>query len=55
MGYNTADILDISTEIFLGKKQIAQFREELLREPCVEAVALGCGTPHDRGNNNTMQ
>lgn len=55
MGYNTADILDVSTEIFLGKKQIAQFREELLREPCVEAVALGCGTPHDRGNNNTMQ
>lgn len=55
MGYNTADILDISTEIFLGKKQIAQFREELLREPCIEAVALGCGTPHDRGNNNTMQ
>lgn len=55
MGYNTADILDVSTEIFLGKKQIAQFREELLREPCVEAVALGCGTPHDQGNNNTMQ
>lgn len=55
MGYNTADILDVSTEIFTGKPQIAQFREELLREPCVEAVALGCGTPHDRGNNNTMQ
>lgn len=55
MGYNTADILDVSTEIFTGKPQIAQFREELLREPCVEAVALGCGTPHDWGNNNTMQ
>ena len=55
MGYNTADIRDVSTEIFTGKPQIAQFREELLREPCVEAVALGCGTPHDRGNNNTMQ
>lgn len=55
MGYNTADILDVSTEIFTGKPQIAQFREELLREPCVEAVALSCGTPHDRGNNNTMQ
>lgn len=40
---------------FPREKQIAQFREELLREPCVEAVALGCGTPHDRGNNNTMQ
>lgn len=55
LGYNTEDILDIPTEIFTGKNQIAQFREELLREPCVEAVALGCGTPHDRGNNNTMQ
>lgn len=55
LGYNTADILDISTDIFTGRPQIAQFREELLREPCVEAVALGCGTPHDFGNNNTMQ
>ena len=55
LGYNTEDILDIPTEIFTGKNQIAQFREELLREPCVEAVAMGCGTPHDRGNNNTMQ
>lgn len=55
MGYNTTDILDISTDIFTGRSQIAQFREELLREPCVEAVALGCGTPHDFGNNNTMQ
>lgn len=55
LGYNTADILDVSTDIFSGRPQIAQFREELLREPCVEAVALGCGTPHDRGNNNTMQ
>lgn len=55
LGYNTADILDISTEIFTGRQQIAQFREELLREPCVEAVGLSCGTPHDGGNNNTMQ
>ena len=55
LGYNTVDILDISTDIFTGKNQIVQFREELLREPCVEAVALGCGTPHDQGNNNTMQ
>lgn len=55
MGYNTADILDVSTDIFTGKQQVARFREELLREPCVEEVALGCGTPHDRGNNNTMQ
>lgn len=55
LGYNTVDILDISTDIFTGKNQIVQFREELLREPCVEAVALGCGTPHDQGNNNTIQ
>lgn len=55
LGYNTVDILDVSTDIFTGKAQIAQFREELLREPCVEAVALGCGTPLDFGNNQTMQ
>lgn len=55
LGYNTEDILDISTDIFSDRQQIAQFREELLREPCVEAVGLGCGTPHDGGNNNTMQ
>ena len=24
-------------------------------QPEVEAVGLGCGTPHDRGNNNTFQ
>ncbi|WP_418407843.1 ABC transporter permease [Alistipes sp.] len=55
LGYETKDILDVSTEIFSDYGQIQQFRNELLQQPCVEAVALGCGSPHSRGNNNTMQ
>lgn len=55
LGYHTEDILDISTETFPGQSQSRQFYEELHRLPCVEAVGLGCGTPHDRGNNNTIQ
>lgn len=55
LGYHTKDILDISTEIFDSYARIRVFREELRRLPCVEAVALSCGTPHDRGNNNTVQ
>lgn len=54
LGYNTEDILDVSTEIFTEVAQVTAFREELLREPVVEAVAFACGTPHDRGNNHTM-
>lgn len=54
LGYNTEDLLDISTDIFSDKQQIRRFCQELQREPAVEAVGLGCGTPHDRGNNNTI-
>lgn len=55
LGYHTKDILDISTDIFDSYAEIRVFREELGRLPCVEAVAMSCGTPHDRGNNNTVQ
>ena len=55
LGYNTKDILDIPTDIFTGYPQMCGFRDELRRLPCVEAVAYGCGTPHDGGNNNTIQ
>lgn len=55
LGYHTKDILDISTDIFDSYARIRAFREELQRLPCVEAVAMSCGTPHDRGNNNTVQ
>lgn len=55
LGYNTEDILDVSTDNFSSMSQLRQFREELLRESCVEAVGMGLGTPHNRGNNYTMQ
>lgn len=54
LGYNTTDMLDIPTEIFPNYFRIRQFCDELSSEPCVEAVGMGCGTPLDGGNNNTM-
>lgn len=53
LGYETKDIIDIAVDTFENERQIARFREELLREPCVEAVGYGCGTPHSGGNNET--
>ncbi len=55
LGYNTRDILDISTETFSETQQVRRFCDELKALPCVEAVGMGCGTPLDRGNNNTIQ
>lgn len=53
MGYETRDILNIETSIFPDRMR--HFCDELRSLPEVEAVGLGCGTPHDRGNNNTFQ
>lgn len=54
LGYNTEQILQVPTEIFGDYRDIRRFRDELRRQPCVEAVALSSGTPHNRGNNHTM-
>lgn len=54
LGYETKDILDISTSTFRDYGEIRRFRDELRQLPCVEAVALGCGTPIGGGNNNTI-
>lgn len=54
LGYHTADILNVPTDSFKDYGEIQQFRDALRREPFVEAVGMGCGTPIDRGNNNTM-
>ena len=54
LGYETRDILNIGTEIFPDRSSMRRFCDELRSLPGVEAVGLGCGTPHDRGNNNTI-
>lgn len=54
LGYETHDILDIETSIFPDRSAMRHFCDELRSLPEVEAVGLGCGTPHDRGNNNTV-
>ena len=54
LGYETHDILNIGTDIFPNRSSIRRFCDELRSLPEIEAVGLGCGTPHDRGNNNTI-
>ena len=54
LGYETRDILDIETSIFPDRSAMRPFCDALHSLPEVEAVGLGCGTPHDRGNNNTI-
>lgn len=55
MGYETHDILNIETSIFPDRSMMRRFCDALRSLPEVGAVGLGCGTPHDRGNNNTFQ
>jgi len=54
LGYETRDILNIGTDIFPDRSAMRRFCDALHSQPEVEAVGLGCGTPHDRGNNNTI-
>ena len=54
LGYETRDILNIGTDIFPDRSAMRRFCNALHSQPEVEAIGLGCGTPHDRGNNNTI-
>lgn len=54
LGYETRDILNIGTDIFPDRSSMRRFCDALGTLPEVEVVGLGCGTPHDRGNNNTI-
>lgn len=54
LGYETRDVLNIGTDIFPDRSSARRFCDALRTLPEVEAVGLGCGTPHDRGNNNTI-
>ncbi len=55
LGYNPDGIIDIPFLNTVNQdKDGMLLRDELLKLPCVEKVSFGCGTPHSRGNNNTM-
>lgn len=55
LGYDPEGIIDLPfqhTENYVSDAQA--FKNELLKLPYVEKVSFSCGTPHSRGNNNTM-
>ncbi len=55
LGYNTKGIISIPFIHTENKETDGKLlRDELLKLPCVEKVSFSCGTPHSRGNNNTM-
>lgn len=54
LGYNTKDILNISSSIFTSRAQIREFREAVKSLPFVEEVGFGDGTPLNGTNNNTF-
>ena len=53
LGYNTEDILDVSSEVFTSGAQIREFRDAVEALPFVEAVGFGEGTPLFGANNYT--
>ncbi len=53
LGYNTEDILDISSEAFTSGAQIREFRNSVEALPFVEAAGFGEGTPLFGTNNYT--
>lgn len=54
LGYNTKDILNISSGIFISSDQVRAFRDAVERLPMVEAAGFGDGIPLGGTNNNTM-
>ena len=54
LGYNTENILNVSTDLFDESSGPFVFRDKLLELSCVDAVGLGEGTPLYGTNNNTM-
>ncbi|WP_300729579.1 ABC transporter permease [uncultured Bacteroides sp.] len=52
LGYTYHNIIDYSA--VGNSRQSHLFRSEALKKPFVKQVCLSCGTPNDRGNNNTV-
>lgn len=55
LGYNTTNILNVSTFRFDNRSQMTTFVNELKQLACVNRVALSAGTPFDSGNNYTTE
>ena len=54
LGYNTEDILNVSSGIFISSDQVRAFRDAVERLPMVEAAGFGDGIPLEGTNNNSM-
>lgn len=54
LGYNTKDILNVSSSLFTSGTQVREFREAVETLPFVEEVGFGEGTPLSGTNNNTF-
>ncbi len=54
LGYEYHDILDLSSQGFKDKSQLTAFQNEVCQLPFVQQVSFTCGTPYNRGNNNTI-
>lgn len=55
LGYNTEDILNVSSGIFISSDQVRAFRDAVERLPMVEAAGSGDGIPLGGTNNNTIE
>ena len=53
LGYNTEDILNVSSDIFTSGSQIREFRDAVEAMPFVESAGFGEGTPLYGTNNST--
>lgn len=53
LGYDYEGVMHLQYQYF--EKDNGKFKNELMKLPFVEHVSYCCGTPHNRGNNNTFQ
>ena len=53
LGYDYEGVLDISTSGFKSLSQLNTFKNEISQLAGVQKVSFSCGTPLNRGNNNT--
>ena len=53
LGYDYEGVMQLQYQYF--ENDNGKFKNELMKLPFVEHVSYCCGTPHNRGNNNTFQ
>ena len=55
MGYNTDNLLVVSSSSFEDTVAVDRFKQLLSQQACVERVSASYGTPMNGGNNNTLE